>query len=145
MHVRPYTQYAVYLTDETLVTFCTLFVGMKSPEQEPATGLRRLLCFGKSFGFNLCFPWLPYCRPAGLTAGLCIQKLLQMGATPAQGKVVVTGATGAVGSVAVELLARLGFDVVAISGKPAVRRTRCWNWARSKYWGVTLSMRPRNH
>lgn len=54
---------------------------------------------------------------AGLTAGLCIQKLLTMGAKPAQGKVAVSGASGAVGSVAVELLSKLGFDVVAISGK----------------------------
>jgi acrylyl-CoA reductase (NADPH) len=55
---------------------------------------------------------------AGLTAALCVQKLLHNGhAKPAQGKVVVTGASGAVGSVAVELLAKLGFDVVAISGK----------------------------
>lgn len=56
---------------------------------------------------------------AGLTAGLCLQKLLTMGATPEQGKVAVSGASGAVGSVAVELLAKLGFDVVAISGKSA--------------------------
>jgi len=54
---------------------------------------------------------------AGLTAGLCVQKLLTMGAKPEQGKVAVSGASGAVGSVAVELLASLGFDVVAISGK----------------------------
>lgn len=54
---------------------------------------------------------------AGLTAGLCVDKLLRMGLKPEQGKVVVTGASGAVGTVAVEILARLGFDVVAISGK----------------------------
>ncbi len=54
---------------------------------------------------------------AGLTAGLCVQKLLTMGARPEQGSVAVTGASGAVGSVAVEILANLGFDVVAISGK----------------------------
>src|SRR5690554_7769955 len=54
---------------------------------------------------------------AGLTAGLCVQKLLTMGARPEQGKVAVSGASGAVGSVAVELLAKLGFNVVAISGK----------------------------
>ncbi|MBC7184074.1 MAG: YhdH/YhfP family quinone oxidoreductase, partial [Marinobacter sp.] len=54
---------------------------------------------------------------AGLTAGLCVQKLLTMGAKPEQGKVAVSGASGAVGSVAVELLSKLGFDVVAISGK----------------------------
>jgi len=54
---------------------------------------------------------------AGLTAGLCVKKLLTMGAAPEQGKVVVSGASGAVGSVVVEILARLGFDVVAVSGK----------------------------
>ncbi|WP_322003363.1 YhdH/YhfP family quinone oxidoreductase [Marinobacter alexandrii] len=54
---------------------------------------------------------------AGLTAGLCVQKLLTMGAQPAKGPVAVSGASGAVGSVAVELLAKLGFEVVAISGK----------------------------
>ena len=54
---------------------------------------------------------------AGLTAGLCVKKLLTMGAKPEQGKVAVTGASGSVGSVAVELLSHLGFDVVAISGK----------------------------
>ncbi|WP_309043432.1 YhdH/YhfP family quinone oxidoreductase [Marinobacter sediminicola] len=54
---------------------------------------------------------------AGLTAGLCVQKILTMGAKPEQGKVAVSGASGAVGSVAVELLAKLGFNVVAISGK----------------------------
>lgn len=54
---------------------------------------------------------------AGLTAGLCVQKLLTMGAKPEQGSVAVSGASGAVGSVAVELLAKLGFDVIAISGK----------------------------
>ncbi|MCR8915927.1 acryloyl-CoA reductase [Marinobacter panjinensis] len=54
---------------------------------------------------------------AGLTAGLCVQKLLTMGAAPEQGKVAVSGASGAVGSVAVELLANLGFEVVGISGK----------------------------
>jgi acrylyl-CoA reductase (NADPH) len=54
---------------------------------------------------------------AGLTAGLSVHKLLTMGATPEQGKVAVSGASGAVGSVAVEILSVLGFDVVAISGK----------------------------
>ncbi|MGM0767560.1 MAG: YhdH/YhfP family quinone oxidoreductase [Pseudomonadota bacterium] len=54
---------------------------------------------------------------AGLTAGLCVQKLLKMGASPEQGKLAVSGASGAVGSVAVELLSKLGFEVVAISGK----------------------------
>lgn len=56
---------------------------------------------------------------AGLTAALCVDKLLRHGATPEQGPVLVTGASGAVGLVAVSLLARLGFDVQAVSGKAA--------------------------
>ncbi len=55
---------------------------------------------------------------AGLTAALCVTKLLDLGkATPGDGKVIVTGASGGVGSVAVEILAKLGFTVVAVSGK----------------------------
>ena len=54
---------------------------------------------------------------AGLTAGLCVQKLLRMGATPEAGKVAVTGASGSVGSIAVEILSNLGFSVTAISSK----------------------------
>jgi len=54
---------------------------------------------------------------AGFTAALCVAKLEQMGATPADGPVLVTGASGGVGSVAVALLAKLGFEVVASSGK----------------------------
>ena len=55
---------------------------------------------------------------AGLTAGLCVGKLLRMGAAPEQGPVLVSGASGAVGTVAVEILAGLGFQVTAVSGKP---------------------------
>ena len=54
---------------------------------------------------------------AGLTASLCVEKLLQMNAAPDQGPVIVSGATGGVGSVAVSLLAKLGFSVVASTGK----------------------------
>ncbi len=54
---------------------------------------------------------------AGFTAGLCVQKLLQMNASPEDGEVLVSGATGGVGSVAVALLAHLGFDVIASTGK----------------------------
>ncbi len=54
---------------------------------------------------------------AGLTAQLCINKLKQMGVTPDKGQVLVTGATGGVGSIAVALLAHGGYDVVASSGK----------------------------
>lgn len=54
---------------------------------------------------------------AGLTAQLCINKLTQMGVTPDKGQVLVTGATGGVGSIAVALLANAGYEVVASSGK----------------------------
>lgn len=54
---------------------------------------------------------------AGLTAALCVDKLLKAGLTPRDGPVLVTGATGGVGSVAVALLAQLGFEVAAATGK----------------------------
>ena len=54
---------------------------------------------------------------AGFTAALCIEKIETMGAKPSDGPVLVTGATGGVGSVAVMLLAKLGYEVVASSGK----------------------------
>ncbi|MEK1908283.1 MAG: YhdH/YhfP family quinone oxidoreductase [Pseudomonas sp.] len=54
---------------------------------------------------------------AGLTAALCIDKLEQAGLTPAAGQVLVTGATGGVGSIAVALLTRLGYSVAASTGK----------------------------
>lgn len=54
---------------------------------------------------------------AGLTAALCVDSLLQVGIAPEQGEVLVTGATGGVGSIAVMLLAQQGFRVVAGSGK----------------------------
>mgnify|MGYP001082704621 CR=1 FL=1 len=55
---------------------------------------------------------------AGLTAALCIDKLLNNGLTPDDGKVLVTGATGGVGILACALLSKLGFEVVASTGKP---------------------------
>ncbi|WP_226647503.1 YhdH/YhfP family quinone oxidoreductase [Microbulbifer variabilis] len=54
---------------------------------------------------------------AGLTAALCVDRLLEAGATPGDGEVLVTGATGGVGSIAVALLAKLGFRVAAVTGK----------------------------
>jgi len=53
----------------------------------------------------------------GLTAGFCVQALLDHDVTPGKGPVVVTGATGGVGSFAVAILAKLGFEVVAVTGK----------------------------
>ena len=55
---------------------------------------------------------------AGFTAMLCTMALEEHGLVPGQGDVLVTGAAGGVGSVAVALLARLGHRVVASSGRP---------------------------
>ncbi|AFJ03815.1 Alcohol dehydrogenase [Methylophaga frappieri] len=54
---------------------------------------------------------------AGFTAMLCIMALEKHGVTPASGDVLVTGATGGVGSIAITILAKLGYDVVALSGR----------------------------
>jgi putative YhdH/YhfP family quinone oxidoreductase len=55
---------------------------------------------------------------AGFTAALSVHKLIESGVTPKDGEVLVTGASGGVGSLAVALLAKIGFPVVAVSGKP---------------------------
>jgi putative YhdH/YhfP family quinone oxidoreductase len=54
---------------------------------------------------------------AGFTAALCIQALEQNGVTPSSGEVLVTGATGGVGSIAVSILSKLGYSVVAATRK----------------------------
>ena len=55
---------------------------------------------------------------AGFSAMLAIMALEDAGVTPDKGPILVTGATGGVGSIAVQLLARRGYDVAAVSGKP---------------------------
>jgi acrylyl-CoA reductase (NADPH) len=54
---------------------------------------------------------------AGFTAMLCVMTLEEAGVTPDKGSVLVTGASGGVGSVAVAILAKLGYSVAAVSGK----------------------------
>jgi len=54
---------------------------------------------------------------AGLTAGLSLWKLAAAGVTPEAGEILVTGATGGVGSVAVALLGKAGYEVTAVTGK----------------------------
>ncbi len=54
---------------------------------------------------------------AGFTAMLCVQALLDAGIKPEDGPVLVTGASGGVGSVAVTLLAQLGYKVSAVTGR----------------------------
>src|SRR5690606_11588463 len=54
---------------------------------------------------------------AGFTAALAIHRMEHNGLNPAGGPVVVTGATGGVGSLAVNMLAGRGYEVVAVTGK----------------------------
>ena len=54
---------------------------------------------------------------AGFTVALALQRLEAVGLTPAHGPFVVTGATGGVGMLAVDILSRVGFEVVAVTGK----------------------------
>jgi len=54
---------------------------------------------------------------AGLTAGLCLRKLLLHGLKPDDGEVFVSGVTGGVGIISLMLFSKLGFDVTAITGK----------------------------
>ncbi len=54
---------------------------------------------------------------AGLTAMMCVEALEKGGVRPGSGPVLVTGATGGVGSVATAILSELGYEVVALTGK----------------------------
>lgn len=56
---------------------------------------------------------------AGLTAMLCVMALEEGGVRPESGEVLVTGASGGVGSTAVSLLSALGYRVAAVSGRPS--------------------------
>jgi acrylyl-CoA reductase (NADPH) len=55
---------------------------------------------------------------AGYTAMLCVMALEDHGITPANGEILVTGANGGVGSISIAILAKLGFEVVASTGRP---------------------------
>ncbi len=54
---------------------------------------------------------------AGFTAGRCVEMLLRQGCVPGDGEILVTGATGGVGSISVAILAKLDFAVTALTGK----------------------------
>nr|AYQ75775.1 oxidoreductase [Cohnella candidum] len=58
---------------------------------------------------------------AGFTAALSVNELRHSGVTPERGPVLVTGATGGVGSMAVAMLAKLGYEVEAVTGKLDMR------------------------
>ncbi|MEL7088624.1 MAG: MDR family oxidoreductase [Planctomycetota bacterium] len=55
---------------------------------------------------------------AGYTSMLCVMALEQHGVTPEKGEIIVTGANGGVGSTAVSILAKLGYTVIASTGRP---------------------------
>jgi acrylyl-CoA reductase (NADPH) len=55
---------------------------------------------------------------AGFTAAQCVMAIKHHGIKPDRGEIVVTGATGGVGSIAIAILSKLGYTVVAVSGKP---------------------------
>lgn len=55
---------------------------------------------------------------AGYTSALCVDALVDWGIKPDMGPILVTGATGGVGSVAIALLKKAGFEVAAVTGKP---------------------------
>ena len=59
---------------------------------------------------------------AGLTAAMCIDKLQSQGVLPENGPVLVTGATGGVGTMAVRILSNLGYQVTAVTGKMEAER-----------------------
>ncbi len=54
---------------------------------------------------------------AGFTVGLCVQRMEDNGQHPDMGPIIVTGATGGVGSFAIDILSKLGYEVVALTGK----------------------------
>ncbi|MDX1803160.1 MAG: YhdH/YhfP family quinone oxidoreductase [Alcanivorax sp.] len=116
---------------------------VESADEGPFSVGDRVICTGYDLGMNTDGGYGDYIRvpaewlvplpeglapreamvlgTAGLTAALCVESLLDTGLQPEQGEVLVTGASGGVGSVAVAILARLGFQVVAVSGKAEAR------------------------
>lgn len=85
---------------------------------------------------------------AGLTAMLAANRLKSDGLRPEQGEVLVTGAGGGVGSIAVLLLSRLGHQVVAVTGRPAMAE-RLMPLGASRVVGrdavITQSGKPLDH
>lgn len=71
---------------------------------------------------------------AGFTAAQCVSTLIDYGIAPSSGDVLVTGATGGVGSLAVRLLSKLGFSVTAATGK-ADQHDRLREWGATEIVG----------
>jgi len=58
---------------------------------------------------------------AGFTAALSVEKLVHHPVLPKQGKILISGATGGVGSIAISIMAKLGYNITAVSGKPEAK------------------------
>ena len=100
-------------------------------EQVLVTGFDLGMNTAGGFGQYIRVPasWVVKCPPgltiektmmygtAGLTAALSVHRLLESGVRPEDGEILVTGSTGGVGSIAVAILAKLGFSVTAGTGK----------------------------
>jgi len=71
---------------------------------------------------------------AGFTAAMCVERFEREQLSPGSGPILVTGASGGVGSIAVRLLTRLGYQVAAVSGKAEAR-------ADLERWGVSQLLR----
>ena len=69
---------------------------------------------------------------AGFTAMLAVLALEAQGVTPERGEIVVTGAAGGVGSIAIPLLARRGYQVVASTGRAELERLSAASWVRPR-------------
>jgi acrylyl-CoA reductase (NADPH) len=80
---------------------------------------------------------------AGFTAALAVERLEQNGLRPDHGPVVVTGATGGVGSFAIDLLSSRGYTVTALTGKPAAESYLGGLGARTLLDRQTLAMGTR--
>jgi acrylyl-CoA reductase (NADPH) len=87
------------------------FAGMIRVPAEWAVTLPRTLSLRESMVYGT----------AGFTAALGIHKLRHNGVMPGSGPLLVTGATGGVGCIAVAMLSKLGYTVAAVTGKPAKR------------------------
>lgn len=81
---------------------------------------------------------------AGFTAMLCVMALEDGGVTPESGDIIVTGASGGVGSTAVALLAELGYQVTAVSGR-ADNTDYLKNWAPNRCWIAVNSVERLAH
>jgi len=68
---------------------------------------------------------------AGFTAAQCVQAIVLNGVKPEDGEIIVTGATGGVGCLAVKLLAKLGYSAVAVTGKSELK-SRLYEWGAAR-------------